>query len=359
MGDEDTVKPNGGSSWKRAARWALAAIAALGAFHPAKAEAQSRTFYLDRLFMAGQPDDAIGMWRPHLGERTRLFGQLGFGFAYEPFRIQNMIESSQQRGIVRRDTGGDPLDAQLITYADIGVEALDRFSFQVQLPAVLVQTGHPTATANAPEANDNASPTIAAVMDVRIDGRVILFRNESRSFKLGAQASVWIPTGNANSYASDGSAAGGIGLGLEYDAKKFFLLANLGMQFRGGGSLNSFTAGHEFRYALGGFIPSFCASSTRSGWRPRSPSPRASISRSSASRPSVRTSRTCAGSARSCSCVTVATSPRRIRSLPPPREMSPCSSGTSPSPSVTASSTSPRRPPRWSRTDPAGALRGP
>ncbi len=70
-----------------------------GAASPAVAQAQANTFYLDRLSIAGAPDDAIGMWRPQMGEKTRFYGQLGFGFGYEPFRLENYVASAQLQSV--------------------------------------------------------------------------------------------------------------------------------------------------------------------------------------------------------------------------------------------------------------------
>src|SRR4051794_16834419 len=84
----------------------IAIAAALVAARPATCDAQSRTFYLDRLFMAGAPDDAIALWRPQLGERTRFFGQIGLGMAVNPFRVENEIANvGQNRALVKRDNG--------------------------------------------------------------------------------------------------------------------------------------------------------------------------------------------------------------------------------------------------------------
>ena len=63
-------------------RGALGALAAGGALLLAApvARAQQATFYLDRLYMAGAPEDAIGLWRPQMGAKTRFYGQAGLGF---------------------------------------------------------------------------------------------------------------------------------------------------------------------------------------------------------------------------------------------------------------------------------------
>jgi outer membrane protein OmpA-like peptidoglycan-associated protein len=242
----------------RLARTMVAALSALGLLaSPAVARAQQSTFYLDRLFMAGAPDDGIGVWRPQMGEKTRFYGQLGFGFGFEPFRLENEIKDPMQRSYVATRRG-QPVQYQLLTYADVGVEILDRIGFQVQLPAVLLQHGSPTndTTGHAPEAHDSASVgSPAALMDLRLDARAILYRNDDRSFKLGAEGGVWVPTGNRTNYGSDGGASGSIGLALEGDWKKVILTTNLGFQFRPTGAINSFLVGNEFRYAIGVYAP--------------------------------------------------------------------------------------------------------
>jgi OmpA-OmpF porin, OOP family len=214
------------------------------------AAAQEKSFYLDRLFMGGAPDDAIGTWRPEMGsEGTRFFGQLGLGFAYEPFRVENELEDRSKRYLL-----GQPVKLQLITYADVGVEILDRLAFQVQLPAIIGQSGSTTNSAAAGAASV-ISIEPAALMDLRLDVRGILFRTVDRSFKLGAEAGVWVPTGNANSYGGDGKASWGLNVAAEYDIKKIFVVLNTGPQFRPSGKVNDFTVANEWRYALGAFFP--------------------------------------------------------------------------------------------------------
>jgi outer membrane protein OmpA-like peptidoglycan-associated protein len=254
MADEvdKTRKGARGGRGIAAALGAMAALAVVAA--PEAAQAQTASFYLDRLFMAGAPDDGIGVWRPQMGEKTRFFGQLGLGFAYDPFRIENEIKDPRQRGIVARDRGA-PVRYQLLTYADVGVEILDRFSFQVQLPAAIYQHGASANDSDAAEAVSSAAPGNAALMDLRLDARAIIYRNDARSFKLGAEAGVWIPTGNRTAYGSDGAASGGFGLAAEGDFKSVILVGNLGFQFRPIGAVNSFALNNELRYAVGVFAP--------------------------------------------------------------------------------------------------------
>jgi OOP family OmpA-OmpF porin len=226
---------------------ALGLAAALAtAVAPSVAHAQSRSFYLDRLFMAGAPEDTIGMWRPQMGEKTRFYGQAGLGFSYDAFRVENHQSLVSQRYLYSA-----PVQPQLITYLDVGVELLDRFAFQVELPVIVFQSGGSTSTAGG----DAVAIKPVAPMDMRLDFRAILFRNDTRSFKLGAEAAVWVPTGNALSFGGDGSASGGLSLSAEIDLKKVFFVFNTGPQFRPVGGVNDFSVANEWRYAGGAFLP--------------------------------------------------------------------------------------------------------
>jgi outer membrane protein OmpA-like peptidoglycan-associated protein len=247
MADELRVRGRRGSGCGKAAAIAVALALPLS---PGVAAAQQKAFYLDRLFMAGAPDDAIGTWRPQMGDKTRFFGQLGLGFGYEPFRVENMIKDPSKRSRFQ----DQPVKLQLITYADVGVELLDRFAFQVQMPAILGQATGKTIAVNS-GATDAISASPAAVMDLRLDARAIFFRNENRSVKLGIEGAVWVPTGNATSYGGDSATSGGLSLAAEYDLKKMFFVLNTGPQIRGGGQVNDFVVRHEWRYSVGGFLP--------------------------------------------------------------------------------------------------------
>jgi outer membrane protein OmpA-like peptidoglycan-associated protein len=239
----------------RGTRGWLAALGCVTALvSPAVARAQQNTFYLDRLFMAGAPEDAIGMWRPQMGEKTRFFGQLGFGFGYEPFRIENEVANSLTRSQVSSQFS-QPVQYQLQAYADVGVEILDRIAFQVELPVVLYQpnSNNPGGVVEGYGSVYPAQP--AAVMDTRLDVRGIFFRTDDRKVKLGAEAALWFPSGNTTAYAGDGSTAFGLNLAGEVDLKKVFFVLNTGFQLRHSNGVNDFRLGDEWRYAVGAFAP--------------------------------------------------------------------------------------------------------
>lgn len=259
---EETSTPGGASERhaRRASRSrsvTRAGAAALGAailtLAPAAAEAQQTNFYLDRLFMPGAPSDTLALWRPEMDKQTRFFGQLGLGFALNPFRIENHLDDPTQAARFAQQGGGAPVRAQLITYADVGAEILERVSVQAQMPIVLYQTGNPTVSQDI--GRDTVSLVPVAPMDLRLDVRLIAFRNTARTLKLGLQGGVWLPTGNEISMAGDRTTSGGFGLGFEYSPKKFFIVSNLGVQFRPTSGVNDFRVGNELRLGVGAFLP--------------------------------------------------------------------------------------------------------
>jgi outer membrane protein OmpA-like peptidoglycan-associated protein len=238
------------------ARGLLAAAVAFGAMLlPGIAEAQQRSFYLDRLNLGGAPDDGVGIWRPQMGEKTRFYGQLGLGFGLNPFRLENEIADETQRARAKQLGAGSPVAAQLITYIDAGVEISDRVGLQAEFPLVVYQATNPTAVSGVSSAKENVAAKHVAPMDMRLDARVIAFRNDTRTFKAGLSGSIFIPTGNELSYGGYGKAHGAIGLSLEYDPKKIFFVANTGIHFTPVAGINDFHVQNELTYGAGAFIP--------------------------------------------------------------------------------------------------------
>jgi OmpA-OmpF porin, OOP family len=224
---------------------------------PALARAQVDTFYADRIFIAGAPDDGMAIWRPHMGEKTRFFGQAALGFALNPVRLENTIPDATQRQQASAAGFKNPLGSQLILYTDVGVEIMDRFAFQLEFPLTLFQHGNTFDASGVLGTNQLRAVDVKPVApgDLRLDARAILFRTNTRSFKLGAQAGIWFPTGNHASYGGDGSVGGSLGLAAELDFKLFFLVLNTGPQFRPTNGIDAFDVASEWRYGIGGFVP--------------------------------------------------------------------------------------------------------
>ena len=83
MGSEVTVKGRAGLRSRRGQRALSLAFAGAALLAPGLASAQIRTFYLDRLAIAGAPDDGVALWRPEMADKTRFYGQLALGFGFE------------------------------------------------------------------------------------------------------------------------------------------------------------------------------------------------------------------------------------------------------------------------------------
>jgi OOP family OmpA-OmpF porin len=218
---------------------------------PALAGAQTTTFNVDRLVMAGAPDDGIGVWRPDVARDTRFFGQLGLGFAVNPFRVDNYVDDLNKSEKI----AGAPVATQFITYLNAGVELFNRASIQVSFPLVLNQGGTPQ------NAFDLKS---VAPMDMRLEGRFIVYRNAARSFKLALSAAAFLPTGNKLSFAGDGSGGAAFGFATEYNAKSFFVVLNAAYRLRP--SIHPYPSkeketpdqlniSNEVVYGLGGYVP--------------------------------------------------------------------------------------------------------
>jgi outer membrane protein OmpA-like peptidoglycan-associated protein len=240
-----------GRTW---ARWAGALAAVAITLAPAVGRAQDSTFYLDRLRMAGAPDDGIGVWRPQMGKETRFFGQLGLGFALNPLRIDNYVDDLDKEEAIKARLGGNPVSAQLITYLDAGVEVLDRVAFQASFPLVVFEDGNRTDYGDL-GIDERVNLKTVAPMDLRLDARVIVFRTEDRAFKLGIDAAVFLPTGNEFSFAGDTKTSGSFGVAAEYDLKQVFVTLNAGAAIRPEATLHELELGSELTYGVAAYAP--------------------------------------------------------------------------------------------------------
>lgn len=237
----------------RLARRALPALVAASSIGlvPALARAQTSTFTADRLVMAGAPDDGIGVWRPEVARDTRFFGQLGLGFALNPFRVDNYVDDLNKAEKI----AGPPVSSQLITYLNAGVELFNRASIQVSFPLILNQGGTPQSAIDLKS---------VAAMDMRLEGRFIVYRNAARSFKLALSAAAFVPTGNKLSFAGDGAAGAAFGFATEYSAKSFFVVLNAAYRLRPYSKLslpnetderNQLHISNEVLYGVGAYAP--------------------------------------------------------------------------------------------------------
>ncbi len=224
-------------------------LAAASLLWAARAGAQPTTFYLDRLLLAGAPEDGLAVFRPHIGP-TRLYGQLALGYAANSLRAENLTDDPGQISALT----GPPVHVQLTTYITVGSEILERGAVQVSFPLTVLQRGYPTDNAAA-GLHQAVSLAPTAPGDLRIDGRVMLAESDSRRFRLAARAAVFLPTGDERSFTGDSSPWSNLALAAEVDFKEVFVTLNAGATIRATARLNELTVGPEFTYALAAYVP--------------------------------------------------------------------------------------------------------
>ncbi|MFS8065633.1 MAG: OmpA family protein [Byssovorax sp.] len=240
------------SSPRRAGRALTALLAASSVgLVPAIVRAQTRTFTVDRLVMAGAPDDGIGVWRPDVGRDTRFFGQLGLGLAINPLRVDNYVDDLNKAEKI----AGPAVSSQFITYLNAGVELFNRASVQVSFPLILNQGGSPTNNIDAGLPQPPVDLRSVAPMDMRLEGRFVVYRSPSRSFKLALSAAAYLPTGNNLSFAGDDGAGASFGFATEYAVKSFYVVLNAAYRLRPSANLNELNVSNEVLYGLGGYVP--------------------------------------------------------------------------------------------------------
>lgn len=215
----------------------------------ARAGAQTTTFYLDRLLIAGAPEDGLAVFRPHIGP-TRLYGQLALGYAAKSLRADNLTRDPN----IIRALEGPPVDLQLNAYITLGAEILERGAVQVTLPITVFQRGYSIDDAAA-GLNQAVSLVPTAPGDLRIDGRVVLAESDARRFKLGARAAIFLPTGDERSFTGDIGPWGNLALAAEADLDRIFVTLNAGASMRPKVRLNELTVGSEFTYGLAAHLP--------------------------------------------------------------------------------------------------------
>lgn len=235
---------------RRKSGWsgALAAFAVL-CFFPDRALAQSETFYLDRVQVAGAPRDGFGIWRPEIG-KSQVFGQLAAGYSKNPLRAENIAKDSAQANALK----GSPLASQLTGYFTLGIEVMEKASLELTFPLVIYQNGYRTdnAAAGLYQAVNIVSP---ALSDLRMDGRMLIFESDSKVFRAGVRAAVFLPSGNETSFAGDSGAWSNLSFSGEVALHPLVVVANGGISLRPEARLNDLSAGSELTYGLGVYLP--------------------------------------------------------------------------------------------------------
>lgn len=241
---------------------AAAAAAAFGV--SANAEAQVKTFHLDRLEVPGAPEDGIALFRPATQQRSIFYGQLALGYQLRPLKVKNITTDNSVLGRTSRTS---VIQDQFTVYGSAGFQLLDRVTAGVTFPWSPIQTGgNPDYGPGGVQGPGSTKTTLVtpggpAAGDLRLDFRGTLFRSDDRKSAFGAQLSIFTPTGTATNFGGDSSSGAMVMFTGEHTVKFITLAANLGVHFRPRHALNDpnggsgLGIGNEWRWALGGFIP--------------------------------------------------------------------------------------------------------
>jgi outer membrane protein OmpA-like peptidoglycan-associated protein len=227
----------------------ITATALLGA---TSAQAQSRTFYLDRAQLSGAPDDGFMVWRPQMYERTRFYGTAALGFTLNPLRSETVADDTETAENIE-----NPVQGQFITYLIAGTQLANRVSFNLAMPiAVYQMTGEDPSSEGVGGGFD---VNRVALHDLRFDTRVRVYESNNRKLRFGAGAALWFPTGDNTSFTSDRQTSGMLFGSGEYDFGKFLITGMVGPHFRParsvGGTDGGLFLGSDLRWAVGAFLP--------------------------------------------------------------------------------------------------------
>ena len=246
------------------ARWAVAALAAAGAILATRpCDAQQPTFHLDRLEVPGSPDDGAVLFRPTTNEASIIYAQLGLGFSLNPLRTSDITHASTLGGQT------NVITSQFSTYLSGGFEFFDRLTLGFTLPVAWEQSGGQPQYATG-VFNSSAFTAFAtnppAVGDTRFDLRYVFARAEDRSWAVGAELGIFVPTGSTTNFGGDGALGALPMVTAEWTPKHFVtLVANTGIDLRHDNSINNpngkagpvdgIGIGDEWRWAVGAFLP--------------------------------------------------------------------------------------------------------
>lgn len=227
------------------------------------AEAQQKTFTLDRLMVPGAPEDGLVLFRPQTNQRTIFYGQAGIGYQLRPLRTSTVTSDSATIG----RSSSTVVQDQLAVYGNAGFQLFDRATIGLAFPWYPVQTGDNPVYSGVGLGSTSVTKTTLVETggpgagDLRLDLRGVITRSDDRKSALGAQVNVFFPLGTTANFGGDDKSSVLAMVSAETQVKFLILTANTGLHFRPRHSINDpnnksgLGVGNEWRWAAGAFIP--------------------------------------------------------------------------------------------------------
>jgi len=182
--------------------FALAVVSVFALLLVPRVAFAQRAFYLDRVQIGGAPDDGLVTRRPYLSPETRVYGSTTLGYVLNPLRASTVAATS-----AAEDKIENLVQQQFMTYFSAGLQIAGRASVGLTLPVAWVQSvGEVPIPGSRPP-----SPSIfpvdsgSALYDVALEGRVLIYEDPKKTFRVGAGGSLFIPSGTFERAGSDNS----------------------------------------------------------------------------------------------------------------------------------------------------------
>lgn len=198
------------------------------------AQAQQDGFALNRYRPAPTTEDGFALQLPRTLGPLRPSFQLTLDYSKAPLVLGEIDGGADVGSIV-----DDSLAAHL--YGALGIA--DRYEVFVGLPVILFQAGNQPAGAFA-------EPSVAGVGMPEVGGSVRLLGEDEQGFQLGLAASLLIPVGQDEAFASDES-VGVRGRLMAAYSGVFTPVANVGVAYRKASDFQNVDIGTELTFGLG------------------------------------------------------------------------------------------------------------
>jgi len=223
------------------AAFAVMCLAALAARDASAQELQRRDIDLPKFNPAPAGDRFFGVPSPYAAGELTFHSAATLDYAREPLTlVRDTGDGTEDIGTIVSD--------QMFLNLGVALSLANRVMFSADMPFAVLSQG------NAVSGNEFAfeEPSGAALGDLRFGARVRLFGDYHDGFQLGIGSYIWVPTGSATSYVSNGSVRGQPQLLLGGRADRFIWTAMAGPTFKGTSpQFADLELGHEMNWGAG------------------------------------------------------------------------------------------------------------